>query len=333
MKYYVFFCKNYIPLNSKSHDLVNIHFKNDPEFTIKTDLSVEYVLDFLNKHRHNPNIYVIFYTQMRQSYEIPILSFLSKFHPDTFKMKVIFFTFDFWRRADPPPNCVIPQTYSTVTRKIFQPKNHYTFTFAKNREQLSNLSWCSNSELEPYKDRIIFDTNVWSSYNSAFEDFNPDPETRVCVSGSINRNHYPERFQMELLSKTESMVIILPWIIDDQYGKKLNRYLCCFASPVHSVLGINTHLVLLKVFEILASGSLLLCPNTEEKYLNEIGLYHNKNCVLCDMKDISKVVNELVLLSNREKINQIRKRGYLFAKTHFTSEMKYKQIKRQIMLL
>ncbi len=320
--YLVFSCKNYIDFNSQSQDIYNIHLKNDRDFTIETNLTVEYVLDFIKSHKNDPEMYLIFYAQKRQGYELPILQFLSKTDPATFKMKVIFFTFDFWRRCDEP--------YNAVMKRIFHAKNHYVFTFAKDIEQLTKLSYYSQEILKINKNRIIFDTNLWCSYNSAFIEFNIDPQPLVCLSGSISLVNYPERHLMRTLSKTEPKIVILPCKIDGQYTRKLNRYLCCFASSVR-ILGTNTHLILLKVFEILASGSLLLCPDTEEKYLNEIGLYHMKTCFLCDMKDISKVVEKITLESNRDEIDKIRKNGYLFAKTNFTSEMKYKQIKRQIM--
>jgi hypothetical protein len=89
----------------------------------------------------------------------------------------------------------------------------------------------------------------------------------------------------------------------------------------------NTHLILLKYYEILASGSLLLCPKSEEKQLNNIGLYSDANCIICSMEDIEKIVSYITDEKNRGHIDVIRKAGQEHAINSLNGNIKYQQFR------
>jgi hypothetical protein len=119
----------------------------------------------------------------------------------------------------------------------------------------------------------------------------------------------------------------------NMYSKMLNSYLCCFASSVYvfnkSIAhSNNTHLILQKVFEILASGSLLLYPLSEKQYIKRIGLIHKNNCYLIDFtKNVQKQINQILNPINLPHINRIRYNGHLHAINNLSSHKKYSEIK------
>jgi hypothetical protein len=91
---------------------------------------------------------------------------------------------------------------------------------------------------------------------------------------------------------------------------------------------VNTNMILLKTFEILASGSLLLMPLTEEKYLSEIGLINKVNCILLDFeKDLNEQINDILNINNRDYVNNIRYNGYIHAKNNLNTENKFNNLK------
>lgn len=122
---------------------------------------------------------------------------------------------------------------------------------------------------------------------------------------------------------------------DEDYTTRLNKYICCFASSVYikhfkDNQIHNIHAILLKVYEILASGSLLLCPKSEEPYLNEIGLFHKQNMFIIDMNNIDPTITFILSLNNRNLIDSIRKKGHEYAKNKLNSKLKYIEIKDKL---
>lgn len=121
------------------------------------------------------------------------------------------------------------------------------------------------------------------------------------------------------------------------FNKNLNKYLACFTSPPH-VFNYrknkieNTHNFLLKIYEILASGSLLVLPQTEKDYIKEIYLEDRVNCFLIDLDvsddNIIKQINSLLI---NNEINKIRKNGQILAKNKLNSKIKHTEIKNIIM--
>jgi hypothetical protein len=335
MRYYVFFCKGYHNILEKCHDLVSYHFPRAENFTIKKDIEVSWVLDFIERNKANKDVAIIFYSQQRLPYEIEILDKLSQYDPKTFRLKIFFFTFDFWIHRNSRPNDFTKYVtiYNTALRKLFQAKNHYVFTFCRS---LSELNKFRGVDYSPYANRILFNTNVWCVYRQAIVPFNEHPEPKIFVSGCIHNVYYPERFLLRKKAIKDTDIILSvknpsQRYNDDFYTQELNKYLCAFASSVHFICAAtkkvaNTHIILQKVFEILASGSLLLCPKTEEPYLNEIGLVDGVNMKIVDMNSFDVVKAEILHPANRKIIDGIRLAGYKLAQEKFTSEKKFQEI-------
>lgn len=304
---YVILPENYVPLNEKSQDLITYYFKKYYNIIY---LNINNTKNFINKH-NNKNTRIIFYFNDDKNtdpkfynFYLDIINFIHS--KKDIKSKIFIFTFDFWLRG---PGC-----YKELITKIFIPNNYKVVTFAYNIQHLRKFI---NLE-DKYKNNIIYN-NYWAAYKESYQPFNNNPIKKIFLSGVISYN-YPER---KILKKLNSNYIYeYKYNYQDvnknnnNYNKELNKYIACTNSSVY-VKNINnkienTHSILLKTFEILASGSLLIMPLIEEKYLNNIGLYHKKNCYLIDFNNYQELnyhIKYIIDDKNLNEINNIRKKG------------------------
>ena len=98
----------------------------------------------------------------------------------------------------------------------------------------------------------------------------------------------------------------------------------------------NSHSILLKNFEILGAGSLLLNPLTEKPYLEKIGLIEDVNCMFIDMTNDKKIQDKIDYIldpKNRKFVDKLRKAGQNHGKKNFTSKKKFQEIKNIILNL
>ena len=116
---------------------------------------------------------------------------------------------------------------------------------------------------------------------------------------------------------------------NNNYNMVLNNYIASFTSSVYiynetEQKMVNTNMILLKTFEILASGSLLLMPISEDIYLRKIGIIDKENCILLDFnKDLNEQISFILDVNNINYINNIRYNGYLHAKNNLNSHNKF----------
>ena len=121
--------------------------------------------------------------------------------------------------------------------------------------------------------------------------------------------------RLKIIKKRKFIKHIKNLVSDNIFIKRLSNYIANFTSSFK-----NSHCILMKVFEIISSGSLLLYPKREEKYLKEIGLIDRENCFLIDFnKNIQEQINFVLAKENREYINKIRKNGYEYSKVYNNS--------------
>lgn len=318
VKYHMFWEPGYGSFNEKSHDFVHRHWAHDNQCKIHPKPTFARVRAFIDKHRNRKDQLLVFYSQKRTRLELQTLEYLNSI--PSISLPVVFFTFDYWHRGDQP--------YAGVIHKIFFARNHYVMTFARTLAQIEGLwKW----DLSPYRDRILTDCNMWSCYEASRTPFVADPIPKMCVSGVAGASHYWERAAM--LKKQGT--VRLPYTLDDHYCRRLSRYLCCFASSVHihsrrEGRFVNTHLILLKVFEILSSGSFLLCPDTEIETLKHIGLENNVHYMGRPMSTIHATINWLLNPTNKRIVDKIRREGWLFARHRLNSATKYATIKDKL---
>lgn len=320
-EYYVVDFNKHKPYNIKSHDLYNIKFKTDKRFIYIDFDTIDQVTEFILLKKFNKHVMIIFYMYTNHQKITRYLSnLLISSTLDDILAKIVIFTNDYWYHLLPEPDMCL--------KDLFTPKNHYLVTFADCQDQ---LNFFHNRNYDCYYNKIIYN-NIWTSYNESFVDFNNTPINKVAVSGTISK-HYPERYTF-LNYDNNNIVQLKNNGFDENYSKRLNGYICCFASSVHvynmsTKKLTNTHLITLKYFEILASGSLLLCPDTESEKLNKLGLYNDVNCIMINInnrKESIEKVNYIIDPINREKINHIRKMGQNTASEKLNSQAKYKEL-------
>jgi len=230
--------------------------------------------------------------------------------------------------------------------KINQPDYHFyitnAFYYGSIRYIVSanykTLGFFLNKNLEQYKKNII-SWDMHSCYDNCFVNFNTNPIKKILVSGACAEYYYPERFKLlnfkNVCQKIRGNDV---WTDELAYSKYLNQYMCCFSSSVYPVsitTSKNEHsgLILLKTYEILGSGSLLLSPLTEKYNLSKIGLIEDVNCMFIDMTDDTKIQEKIDFIlddKNRDFIDNIRKNGQDHGKTNLNSKQKYKILKELI---
>lgn len=163
---------------------------------------------------------------------------------------------------------------------------------------------------------------------SHISNFNNAPIARILISGRLRPDVYPFRQFMYDLSKTNKNLEYLPVnfkyrIKTDKpeyiYGKKyvdyLNKYLVCFTCEANK----DTPYILIKFFEILGSGSLLLAWNPiTKKNFEELGFIDNVHYISVTMENIYQKINYVLDPQNRYLINEIRKNGYELLKNNHT---------------
>ena len=320
MNTYIILKKNINLYNLKAHSILNKYFLlNYNIINLDECETIEFIIN------NNTNIKIILYFDNQiDNYHINVMNFIKN---NIIKPSIYIIVFDWWKINFPGHDA---QNY--VISNIFKAINYKVITFAYNIEQLNDFY---NIDFSQYKDNIIH-INLWSAYDLAFIEFNNNPIEKVLISGQIYEIHYPERSKMLLMNNIESYNYN-KFDIDSQnnnYNKILNNYLCCFTSSVYIYNNtqnkmVNTNMILLKTFEILASGSLLIMPLTEEIYIGKIGLINNENCILLDFNnDVTEQLNNILDINNRTHINNIRYNGYLHAKNNLNTENKFNELKR-----
>ena len=151
--------------------------------------------------------------------------------------------------------------------------------------------------------------------HSAIDDFNLELNDKVInkilVSGALNKDIYPLR---DYLIKDKQFRGMTEYFkhpgyrsktIDCKYyAEEMNKYVCCFTDCAKDYL-------LLKFFEIPATGSLLLCEVNENTapVMSELGFIDSVNCVFCNKDNILDKIRYILDETNRREINLIRKKG------------------------
>jgi hypothetical protein len=277
------------------------------------------------KNNNNSNTKIIIYFDIKMdSYHVNVLNFIQN---NENYSKIYFIVFDWWKVNFPGHD---EQNY--VISNIFKANNYKVITIAYDIEQLNKFH---GADFNEYKNNIIH-FNFNSAYDLAFSPFNNNPIEKILVSGQIYEIHYPERSKMLLMDNIEHYQYNMNDVNNktNNYNKTLNNYLCCFTSSVYIYNSyenkiLNTNMILYKTYEILASGSLLVMPLTEEKFLNQIGIINGENCLLIDFeKDLNEQINTILDINNRNYINKIRYNGYTHVKNNLNTEHVFNELKK-----
>lgn len=337
-KYFFIIDKEREPIrNPKAHPLIFKYFMNKYQFVYLYTNELNHFLNINN----NENTTLI-YSHLGSEYNIDndfnnvFINFIKNCN---LKINVIVFTGDFWKhkyRNQRYPSRIQEKQYDNFTFNIFKLNNIKTICFCNEKKELEFFH-----QMIYDNDNIIFN-NIWSCYDESFINFNDKPKYKLLISGAMSQDFYPERFVMKTLCYNYEKLEFLEYNendikdINNNYNKTLNRYFASFTSNVYAPKNnhidenhYNTNFLLLKTFEILASGSLLVMPQTSEKILNNIGLYHNINCYLIDFnKNVIEQVENI--FCNIEKYDNVRSNGQKIAKEKFTFDIKLNELKEII---
>lgn len=309
--------------NEKSHDLPNIYFKENFN-KIKIN-KINNLIDFI-KNNNNENNILLFYNQGNKDNKVLIIN-LMKYLKNTenqINIKIIIFTFDFWQTAEYYNN--------QISKEINDIKNFYILSFAN----IEKLNFYNNYNFK--QNNYIKCFNTWCCYEKSFISFNNKPIQKILLSGAINPKLYPERFFI----KDFNNIITYNYNKNDtktntnNYNLELNKYIGCFYSNIYikknnnDINFYNTKILLLKFYEILASGSLLVCSDEEIKLLKEYNLENKKHYYAINFKnnnnEIQKEIDFICDERNKKIINEIRYNGQIFAKNNLNSQSKFNQL-------
>ena len=336
-KFYLFHEKNRkiidsVP-NPKAHEIL---YKYLYKFCEIRYFDIFGIKKFINAN-NNENIYLFYYAEIHITpFHINFIKFLHNFK--NLKINIIIFTFDWW--------FVPHKLHNLFISEVFKAKNYKVFCYCYNIEQ---LNFIHRFNYNNYKENIILSNN-WCCYSKSFCKYKKNTINKLLLSGRISAN-YPERVILNNLkfnkikkynyNKSDKMRN------NNNYNLELNKHFACFTSSVYikrKLIGAknndkfysskkmfgpihNTHMILLKTFEILASGSLLVMPKKEEEYLKNFGLINNVNCYLIDFsKNIKNQINHI--FNNIENYNIVRKKGQELAKEKFNLDNKINEIKK-----
>lgn len=157
--------------------------------------------------------------------------------------------------------------------------------------------------------RLIFHLYHTSVKNSFF---NKLPKKSICLSGAINYFYPAREIMFNLRNKYNITVLEYNKVKLDEYIDKLSEFICCFACVT------KENLIVRKIFEIMASGSLLLLFYGDVKTeLEKIGFFDGIHYIGCTYDNIEDKIKWILDDNNIEKINKIRFFGYRLVKNRF----------------
>lgn len=297
--------------------------ENDPSFVIH-EFNIKQATQFIKDNLGDPNIIIafdLFYFVSQESMRraITIINMLNTLPTEKVKSKIIFFVHDFWFGHN--------GIHDTFSKKVFCAKNHYAHTVA---DSVTLLNQLHSTNYDKYSKHIIC-CRYWPGMDEKILPFNDDPIVSVAIAGRTYSD-YPERMRVARMAngKTVTRLAIRRESTHTGFSHRLHKYICCFVASVRDTKKRRTHCIVMKVFETLACGSLLLTPKIEEPYYNKMGLVHKQNCYLCPMKGIKKHIAYILDPKNREEIDTIRKNGQEFAKKYYSSQATFDRLKKEL---
>jgi hypothetical protein len=183
---------------------------------------------------------------------------------------------------------------------------------------------------------IVSRKKFWLPYSCVDHDlkdlkYNHAPIARIFVSGCLNPDFYPFRHYVTNLH--DSRIEYLPHpgyheqsqrIIGQQYLQRINGYLCGFTDAS------KFRYLLLKNFEIAATGSLLLTDTSIEPEMNKIGFYNHEHCIFCRQETFLDKVTWILNPINRERVDKIRRRGMDLVRHHHLTSLRAKTFNHMV---
>ena len=232
--------------------------------------------------------------------------------------------FDFYMQLFPSQNKTIKIIVGTWDMSDYQDNVTTEKTFSNK----------SRGKLYPIK--ILNDICNYSinyAYKYAFVPFNNNPINKVALGGTIDQFCYPSRWEYNYILQTHPDIYEkiegnrnerLPLEngnVNLNFNFKLNKYIANIYTGVYKYKSFS----LLKMFEILACGSLLLVEESQTNLCKKMGLIEDVHFIklLKNEEKMIEIIKYILDNKNREKIDTIRKNGLLFCKNNFGVDLCY----------
>ena len=165
----------------------------------------------------------------------------------------------------------------------------------------------------PKEDKIVWYPH---SVNNKFTvEFNKNPINKILLSGCQDKNVYPFREHMSILSKDYPIERLqhLSYkkenhkIYGHNYIKYLNKYIAAFTCCLNA----ESPYIVSKFFEIPASGALLLAYDEYVKEpMEKLGFIDGQNYIRINYDNSVEKIKFITDPTNRDKIDEIRMNGY-----------------------
>ena len=167
----------------------------------------------------------------------------------------------------------------------------------------------------------------YSAVNEFYCDieFNNNPLKTILSSGMVD-HRYPLREYIQECAVDKKIDILKHTyveghvIINKDYYKYLNKYLCCFTDAS------AFKYVLLKIFEICSVGCLLLVEDSIQNQLNNLGFYDNVNCIMCNKNNLLEKIDWILNKDNLDTINMMRKKSFELVRNKHNTEVRAKYL-------
>ena len=174
-------------------------------------------------------------------------------------------------------------------------------------------------------DNVLFFPYIHYCYKLAKMTLNVNPIKQVLLSGAVGKA-YPERLKLRnVFNRNNNHKYIAKYTRDcagreaemksdsNIYNIKLNQYLLSFYSGVYNL---NGNFIMLKLYEILGAGCLLLVDKKSKNVCDKVGLIENVHYLSINMDDNeTNIINRIKSIlhdNNQNYISNIRNRGMNF---------------------
>lgn len=219
--------------------------------------------------------------------------------------------------------------------QTFQPANtlvifveidkRFVKTYTQNNLNNKYIYWCDDLHHDKrVYDHEIFQLNIpfvsafgncfknaFTSYHYALPFYNMpinlNPTRKILMSGAhwINDDIYGFRNFILKKAETDMRIHVLPHgkVYKEDYAKYINQFVCAITSTLNN----KYHYLFAKIFEIPATGTLLLVEDEIKCELEQIGFIDMYNCVLINRSNFDSKID--FVLQNTELVDQMRRRG------------------------
>lgn len=183
------------------------------------------------------------------------------------------------------------------------------------------------------KDRIFHISRSIKNEN-VINKINQNRKIDVALLGAVN-NFYPKRKKfLNLLKNVKNIKFFNKPHPGYHFRKKIDKnqifgkkyFKILRNTKIFITCGTKFNLPIIKLYEILGSGCLLMCSKIYNK--KKIGLKNGKNYIEVNEKNLIRKIN--FFLQNKKKLNQISKNGVEMIKKKFTNEI---QAKKQFQII